>query len=178
MGQRLVPGSLHGAPLPIFTLSVSFPFPSKENMIGNDNGCFRSFPTSRTTSGMLHAAMRGTRSQADPGLQGIMVTHFAFWDAYPNQAPSGRCRRGRHGCHGPFNGTVGCGGAGRRRLPRHLRACLICRLWKAWPANQALASQSSVRKGQRPCLMFLHQLSLAEAFFLFDSECGAWPKGN
>jgi hypothetical protein len=39
---------------------------------------------------MLHAAMRGTRSQADPGLQGIMVTHFAFRDAYPNQAPSAR----------------------------------------------------------------------------------------
>jgi hypothetical protein len=60
----------------------------------------------------------------------------------------------------------------------YIGACLICRLWKAWPANQALASQSSVRKGQGPCLMFLHQLSLAEAFFLFDSECGAWSKGN
>jgi hypothetical protein len=61
---------------------------------------------------------------------------------------------------------------------RLLWACLIRRLWKAWPANQALASQSSVRKGQRVCLMFLLQLSLAEAFFLFDSQCGAWPKGN
>jgi hypothetical protein len=58
------------------------------------------------------------------------------------------------------------------------RVCLICRLWKAWPANQALASQSSVRNGQWPCLMLVYGLSLAEAFFLFDSECGAWPKGN
>jgi hypothetical protein len=59
-----------------------------------------------------------------------MVTHFAFRDAYPNQAPSGRCKRGRHGWRGPFNGTVGCGGAGRRRLPRHLnfhtsRPCFV-----------------------------------------------------
>jgi hypothetical protein len=59
-----------------------------------------------------------------------------------------------------------------------LGACLICRLWKAWPANQALASQSLVRNGQWPCLMFLYDLSLAQAFCLFDSECGAWPKAN
>jgi hypothetical protein len=48
-------------------------------------------------------------------------------------------------------------------------------------ANQALASQSSVRSvrnGQWPCLMFLYDLSLAQAFCLFDLECGAWPKTN
>jgi hypothetical protein len=45
-------------------------------------------------------------------------------------------------------------------------------------SEQALASQSSVRNGQWPCLMFLYDLSLAQAFCLFDSECGAWPKAN
>jgi hypothetical protein len=45
-------------------------------------------------------------------------------------------------------------------------------------ALEGLASQSSVRNGQWPCLMFLYDLRLAQAFCLFDSECGAWPNAN